>query len=242
VSDAAAPQKWEWWAPKSLRGAGWPARVPGCAPLAADAPSLPSPSPLPRFPCPNSHRFIAAARAELERMLSEDELREAVVLVFANKQDLPKAMPVAEVTEKLGLHRLSARKVRHSYLPWDASWGVLCSGWDIGPEAARGIASHTIPNPGPRHRFASHPNPSSSVRSGTFRRAARPTATACTRASTGSLPLFATASEGEMRGGGGWLGGWEHMCHAREDMQHHVTIRISGAPPHSDGLEPLPFP
>jgi signal recognition particle receptor subunit beta len=33
-------------------------------------------------------------------MLSEDELREAVVLVFANKQDLPNAMSVAEVTAR----------------------------------------------------------------------------------------------------------------------------------------------
>lgn len=42
-------------------------------------------------------------------MLSEDELRDAVLLVFANKQDLPKAMPVAEITEKLGLHNLRSR-------------------------------------------------------------------------------------------------------------------------------------
>ena len=43
-------------------------------------------------------------------MLSEDELREASVLVFANKQDLPNAMSVAEVTDKLGLHSLQNRK------------------------------------------------------------------------------------------------------------------------------------
>ena len=39
-------------------------------------------------------------------MLSEDELRDAVLLVFANKQDLPKAMPAPEITEKVsGLAR-----------------------------------------------------------------------------------------------------------------------------------------
>lgn len=32
---------------------------------------------------------ISVAKNELERMLSEDELRDAVLLVFANKQDLP---------------------------------------------------------------------------------------------------------------------------------------------------------
>jgi len=51
-----------------------------------------------------------SAKEELHRMLAEDELRDAVVLVFANKQDLPNAMSVNEVTEKLGLNQLRNRK------------------------------------------------------------------------------------------------------------------------------------
>merc|ERR1719226_13832 len=43
---------------------------------------------------------IEDAREELGKMLSEDEMRDAVLLVFANKQDLPNAMTAAEVTEK----------------------------------------------------------------------------------------------------------------------------------------------
>ena len=39
-------------------------------------------------------------------MLQEEELRDAYVLVFANKQDLPHAMSVAEVTAKLGMDKL----------------------------------------------------------------------------------------------------------------------------------------
>jgi small GTP-binding protein len=58
----------------------------------------------------NDRERVGEARAELERMLSEPELGDAILLVLANKQDLPKAMPVAEVTEKLGLHRLAQRK------------------------------------------------------------------------------------------------------------------------------------
>ena len=42
-------------------------------------------------------------------MLAEDDLREAVLLIFANKQDLPNAMNTAEITDKLGLHSLSNR-------------------------------------------------------------------------------------------------------------------------------------
>ena len=42
-------------------------------------------------------------------MLNEDELRDALLLVFANKQDLPMAMNTAEITDKLGLHGLRQR-------------------------------------------------------------------------------------------------------------------------------------
>lgn len=42
-------------------------------------------------------------------MLAEDELRDAVLLVFANKQDLPQAMTAAEITDKLNLHSLRNR-------------------------------------------------------------------------------------------------------------------------------------
>jgi len=41
--------------------------------------------------------------------LWQDELRDAVLLVFANKQDLPNAMNAAEITDKLGLHSLRQR-------------------------------------------------------------------------------------------------------------------------------------
>ena len=57
----------------------------------------------------NDRERIAEARDELNRMLAEDELREAVVLVFANKQDLPQAMNPAEITDKLGLHNMRNR-------------------------------------------------------------------------------------------------------------------------------------
>merc|ERR1711983_590674 len=54
----------------------------------------------------NDRDRIEDAREELTKMINEDEMRDAVLLVFANKQDLPNAMTAAEVTEKLGLHNL----------------------------------------------------------------------------------------------------------------------------------------
>ena len=57
----------------------------------------------------NDRDRIGEAHDELHRMLGEDDLRDASVLVLANKQDLPNAMSVAEVTDKLGMHSLRAR-------------------------------------------------------------------------------------------------------------------------------------
>ncbi|XP_074552752.1 ARF GTPase 2a [Halichoeres trimaculatus] len=57
----------------------------------------------------NDRERVSEAKDELLRMLSEDELRESVLLVFANKQDLPNAMTAAELTDKLQLQGLSRR-------------------------------------------------------------------------------------------------------------------------------------
>ena len=58
----------------------------------------------------NDRERVSEAAEELGKMLNEDELRDAALLVFANKQDLPNAMTVAEITDKLGLHSLRSRK------------------------------------------------------------------------------------------------------------------------------------
>eukprot|EP00455_Lapot_gusevi_P011381 TRINITY_DN1523_c0_g3_i1.p1 TRINITY_DN1523_c0_g3~~TRINITY_DN1523_c0_g3_i1.p1 ORF type:complete len:195 (+),score=38.70 TRINITY_DN1523_c0_g3_i1:93-677(+) len=48
-----------------------------------------------------------SAKEELHHMLASSELQNAAVLVLANKQDLPRAMSVSEVTERLALPSLS---------------------------------------------------------------------------------------------------------------------------------------
>eukprot|EP01089_Gocevia_fonbrunei_P015558 TRINITY_DN4578_c0_g1_i2.p1 TRINITY_DN4578_c0_g1~~TRINITY_DN4578_c0_g1_i2.p1 ORF type:complete len:105 (+),score=28.71 TRINITY_DN4578_c0_g1_i2:2-316(+) len=58
----------------------------------------------------NDRERIGEGAEELQKMLREDELREAAVLVLANKQDLPNAMNDAEVTNKLNLHSMRNRK------------------------------------------------------------------------------------------------------------------------------------
>lgn len=53
---------------------------------------------------------LETARSELISMLSEEELKDAKLLVFANKQDLPGALNEGEVSEKLGLSELKDRQ------------------------------------------------------------------------------------------------------------------------------------
>merc|ERR1712113_437929 len=42
------------------------------------------------------------AKVKFPKMLNEDEMRDAVLLVFASKKDLPNAVIASEVTERLG--------------------------------------------------------------------------------------------------------------------------------------------
>ncbi|XP_037685083.1 ADP-ribosylation factor 1-like [Choloepus didactylus] len=57
----------------------------------------------------NDQERVNKACEELMRMLAEDELRDAVLLVSPNKQYLPNTMNTAEITDKLGLHSLHHR-------------------------------------------------------------------------------------------------------------------------------------
>lgn len=92
--------------------------------------------------------------------LQEDELRDAVLLVFANKQDMPNAMPVSELTDKLGLQHLRSRTVRIVSLwhwapgfPGEPDWTEESLSF---PEADFLLFLPTVVRPGhlchPRHR------------------------------------------------------------------------------------------
>ena len=58
----------------------------------------------------NDRDRIHETKDELHKMLNEDEMRDAVLLVFANKQDLPNVMTAAEITEKLQLYNMRNRQ------------------------------------------------------------------------------------------------------------------------------------
>ncbi|XP_056292514.1 uncharacterized protein LOC130207820 isoform X2 [Pseudoliparis swirei] len=55
----------------------------------------------------NDPERIKDAADELHLMLDEDKMRGVAMLVFANKQDLPRAMSVSDITDGLGLSGVS---------------------------------------------------------------------------------------------------------------------------------------
>lgn len=58
--------------------------------------------------CADADR-IDEAKQELHKIANDREMKDAVILIFANKQDLPDAMKPHEVQEKLGLSLLRDR-------------------------------------------------------------------------------------------------------------------------------------
>mmetsp|Transcript_23347 Transcript_23347/g.30488 ORF Transcript_23347/g.30488 Transcript_23347/m.30488 type:complete len:183 (+) Transcript_23347:172-720(+) len=58
----------------------------------------------------NDRERINTARDQLHKMLNEHSLQDSVLLVFANKQDLPGSMTASEITDKLDLHNLRRRQ------------------------------------------------------------------------------------------------------------------------------------
>ncbi|KAJ9467788.1 ADP-ribosylation factor [Diplonema papillatum] len=57
----------------------------------------------------DSDRLHIAAN-ELNHLLNDPVLSSATLLVFANKQDLPKAVPPGEIAKSMGLQKLTKRK------------------------------------------------------------------------------------------------------------------------------------
>ncbi|XP_070258154.1 ADP-ribosylation factor 4-like [Myotis yumanensis] len=57
----------------------------------------------------NDRERIQERAEELQKMLQEEELQDAVLLLLANKQDLPNAVAISEMKDKLGLQSLHNR-------------------------------------------------------------------------------------------------------------------------------------
>ena len=53
---------------------------------------------------------IPTRKEELQGILEEDELRNCIIMIFANKQDLPEAATEVEITEGLGLNGVKDRQ------------------------------------------------------------------------------------------------------------------------------------
>ncbi|MGH0162248.1 UNVERIFIED_CONTAM: hypothetical protein FKN15_047683 [Acipenser sinensis] len=66
------------------------------------------------FVIDSSHRDrLMESHSELAKLLTEKELRDALLLIFANKQDVAGALSVEEITELLSLHKLCCGRSWH---------------------------------------------------------------------------------------------------------------------------------
>lgn len=57
----------------------------------------------------NDRERVEEARKEFHGLLGDPDMANTIILVFANKQDLPNALSVAEITEKLQIHTIPQR-------------------------------------------------------------------------------------------------------------------------------------
>jgi len=69
----------------------------------------------------NDRERISEATEELCTTLAEEELKNIPLLVFANKQDLPNAMSIEEITDKLKLNSIKDRE-------WNIQSACMVSG------------------------------------------------------------------------------------------------------------------
>lgn len=52
---------------------------------------------------------ITEAKVELYKLLKEDDLKNAILMIYANKQDISSSMSTTEISDKLGLLKLRNR-------------------------------------------------------------------------------------------------------------------------------------
>jgi ADP-ribosylation factor-like protein 1 len=71
-------------------------------------------------------------------MLDEEELKDTVIAVFANKQDLEGALSPEEISEKLGLSKIKNRQVRKKKLIF-LKWSIFKTSAKTGEGLKEGL-------------------------------------------------------------------------------------------------------
>ena len=61
---------------------------------------------------------ISESRDELRKLLAEEELKNCVLLVMANKQDLPNVMSIADITDGLQLAPIIQNRSWRKLMEW----------------------------------------------------------------------------------------------------------------------------
>ncbi|KAK3681263.1 ADP-ribosylation factor family-domain-containing protein [Podospora appendiculata] len=83
----------------------------------------------------SDHSRIEEARTELHRIINDREMRDSLLLVLANKQDVPGAMNPQEITEKLQLAKIKDKV-------WSVEPTIATKGDGLG-QAFQWLSDHT---------------------------------------------------------------------------------------------------
>jgi ADP-ribosylation factor protein 6 len=81
---------------------------------------------------------IEEAKHEFQRIISDREMKDCLILIFANKQDLPNAVSPSQITDMFGLNKIQSR-----------DWFVQPSCATTGEGLLEGLnwLSHNLKNP-----------------------------------------------------------------------------------------------
>ena len=82
---------------------------------------------------------LQEAKLELDKLMGEEQLQDSILLIYANKQDMPEALSVQQIADTLELNQMQGRvwyiQARHMHIHMIVCThaGAKCTGLEVGP-------------------------------------------------------------------------------------------------------------
>ena len=82
---------------------------------------------------------LQEAKLELDKLMGEEQLQDSILLIYANKQDMPEALSVQQIADTLELNQMQGRvwyiQARHMHIHMIVCThaGAKCARLGVGP-------------------------------------------------------------------------------------------------------------
>ena len=82
---------------------------------------------------------LQEAKLELDKLMGEEQLQDSILLIYANKQDMPEALSVQQIADTLELNQMQGRvwyiqaRYMHIHMIVCKHAGAKCTGLGVGP-------------------------------------------------------------------------------------------------------------